>query len=416
MSLDNLRVKFFIRELLLFSLGSIKQKIINFWINRYYPQSVIFDKENHITCGYYDICPFDTAEKKILAIQVKANKNPINKIFETASIGYYRLDEQNRAFNKVGQTDTWNWQQGCRLRWFPNYENQYVFYNDLIGDHYGSKIQDIDNKELITLLDYPIYDLDSNGYFGLSLNFSRLQRLRPGYGYNNFIDETSNDISPKNDGIWLVDIKKNNAFLLYSLNEIASIQPHKSMQNAEHYFNHLSFNPSGTSFLFFHLWVDEIGKRYSRLFTSETQGDNLFLLNNDKPVSHYTWMSDEHLLVTTIFDKSRTRYNLYHRKNGYEYAIGINRLITDGHPTFIDHQTRLVTDTYPDKWRIQKLMIYDIEASNNRIIDMEYSPTNFTGEIRCDLHPRTSVSDNLLCIDVVKKNRRAIKIINISKR
>ena len=40
------------------------------------------------------------------------------------------------------------------------------------------------------LFQHPVYSVANNGKFALTLDFSRLHRLRPGYGYSNLPDET----------------------------------------------------------------------------------------------------------------------------------------------------------------------------------------------------------------------------------
>jgi hypothetical protein len=379
-----------------------------------YPQQTFFNKDLHTFCGYYDLNPFDKNEKKLLAIQVNAPLRTPD-LGTVADIGYYEFHQERPKFIKIGQTQTWNWQQGCRLQWYPSDNDKSIFYNVLFDNHYGAVVQDLMTGNLINTIDFPVYDLDSSGHFGLSLNFSRLQRLRLGYGYVNIPDATQQDLAPNEDGIWLVDINTNQASLLFSLAEVAVIEPHPDMTNAQHYFNHISFNPSGTRFLFFHLWLDQNNRRHSRLFTADTQGGRLTLLNNIGPVSHYTWLSDERLVITAPVSRDQWRYLLYHSVNGFESIIGNAQLTEDGHPTFIRDGRLMITDTYPDwNFREQKLLLYNSSTDKKTILSRFYSPPNFEGELRCDLHPRSSLSSHLVCVDVVENNKRAIRVLDIS--
>ena len=378
------------------------------------PKIIIEDKEDHITCGYYDITPFNKDETKLLATK-------FNHILRTpepgklAKVGYYILSKDHQEFIELGQTNTWNWQQGCRLQWYPSSNENRIFYNVLLEDHYGSVVQNLDTSVNSRTIDYPIYELGPFGKLGLTLNFSRLQRLRPGYGYVNLPDPSQHELAPRDDGIWLVDIENNQAKLLFSLAELAQKEQLPSMVDAQHYINHLSFNPSGTDFLFFHLWVEQNNHRHSRLFTATTDSDRLTLLNNAGPVSHYTWLSDEELVVTTRIAENQFRYIQYHCQNGFEGIIGNLQLTRDGHPTFVKDNKFLLTDTYPNRIREQELMVYNLVDDKITIVERFFSPRNFSSEVRCDLHPRPSPSSNLVCIDFVRKNRRALKIIDISK-
>ena len=77
--------------------------------------------------------------------------------------------------------------------------------------------------------------------------------MRPGYGYTEIIHSTYHQKEPEDDGIWLYDLKNKNKKFLFSISEISKIDRQGSMDGADHYFNHISFNPNGDRFLFLHL-------------------------------------------------------------------------------------------------------------------------------------------------------------------
>jgi len=378
------------------------------------PSCTLSEPGAHCFFGYYDISPFSASEQLLLATQTTtALRTP--RADDELAVGFYDLTAEKREFQKVGTTETWCWQQGCRLRWDPAAPDTRIIYNKMTDGQYGSVIQDIRTGQVEHKSSFSLYDLASDGEHGLTLNFSRLQRLRPGYGYVNLPDDSKFDYCPHDDGVWLVDLQNDQKKLLFSLLELAAISPHTSMKNSQHYVNHLSFNPSGREFLFLHLWVDENNRRYSRLFTSDQKAGRLNLLNNTGLVSHYTWLSDERLLIVTrVTSLGKLRYVLYHYINGFEGITGDDHLIGDGHPTFIGNGKQIVTDTYPDEFRNQNILLYNRETNTIRVIQRCYVPPEYTGEVRCDLHPRTSPSGKLLCADVVVDGRRAMQVFDIS--
>jgi hypothetical protein len=399
---------------ILYKLASLVIPIYQAYKSIHSPRRILSDKAVHIFFGYYDINPIDYTETRLLVLKIDAPlRTPEPGIF--ANVGYYRLQEEKPEFIPVGQTQTWNWQQGCRLQWYPSDVDLNIFYNVFCENHYSSVVQNLLTGNIIRIIDYPVYDLDLKGKFGLSLNFSRLQRLRPGYGYVNLPDTTEHALAPKNDGIWLVNFDENRTSLLFSIADVASIEPQYNMKNAQHYFNHISINPSGTDFLFFHLWLDGANHRHSRLFSANIRGDRITLLNKTGPVSHYTWLSDERMVVTTYNSQNQSRYFQYHYVNGFECIVGDKQLTEDGHPTYIMDGKMLITDTYPNNYREQKLLLFNTITNKTRVLDRVVSPPIFEGEIRCDLHPRPSTSSNLVCIDMVKNKYRAIKVIDLSK-
>jgi hypothetical protein len=377
--------------------------------------TTFFGKRQHTFFGYYDLSPFNQNGKRLLAMQLNTSLATPDKN-TVMNVGYFDIETNKPGFVVVGQTTTWCWQQGCRLQWYPSASEETIFYNTLSQNQYGAVIQEIKSGKIRHTIQHPIYDLCRNGNWGLSLNFSRLQRLRPGYGYVNLPDQSKTVYCPTNDGVWLIDIQKNKAHLLFSMSQLAKVSPHESMNGAQHYINHLSFNPSGRDFLFFHLWLDQNNRRYSRLFTADVQGNRLTLLNNIGHVSHYTWLTDERLVVTThVSPKRNLRYVLYHHTDGFEGIIGNQHLTTDGHPNFIRSGYLMITDTYPDEFRDQKLLVFNTEKDSLKVIERFNMPSEFTGEVRCDLHPRPSQTGNLICVDNVVKGLRVMTVIDISK-
>jgi hypothetical protein len=375
------------------------------------PTARIFSDTGHqVFFGYYDISPFSSDEKYLLAMQTppeNVTPGPETRL----SVGYYDLEEKNSPFFEVGSTETWCWQQGCRLRWHSEDDRMTVLYNRLVDGKYGCVVQDITSKKITRSFKRALYDVSGNKRWGLSLNFSRLHRLRPGYGYVNYPDETAGQLVPSTDGIWRIDMETGDEKLLFSVSEIASFEPIDGMENAEHYFNHILFNPSGSRFMFFHLWLNK-GKRFIRLITCDIEGNDRYALVNEGHVSHYIWKSDREILAYSTHADTGVNYHLYIDKTDKRKIIGKGILTRDGHPSFSPDGSLLLVDTYPDKYREQHLLVFRLDTE--KLLDLEtiYIPFQFKGELRCDLHPRWSPSGRYICFDFPQNDKRAICLID----
>ncbi len=378
------------------------------------PAVMIFsDVEHQVFFGYYDITPFSSNEKRLLAMRAPAENQPLGP--DTGLIiGYYDLNMEHSEFIEIGSTTTWCWQQGCRLRWHPESSNGTVIYNKMVEGRYGSVVQDIESKKIIRSYERPLYDVSKNGKWGLSLNFSRLHRLRPGYGYVNLPDETEGQSSPETDGIWRSDMETGEEKFLFSVAEIASYEPLESMDNAEHYFNHILFNVDGNRFMFFHLWMKE-GKRYIRLITCDIDGNDRYALVNEGHVSHYTWKSDRELLAFSTHADTGVNYHLYEDKTDNREIIGESILTADGHPSYSPVGSLILTDTYPDKYGDQHLLLYDPANKKLSSIGSFFLPFKFKGEFRCDFHPRWSPSGRFICFDSAHEGKRSMYLIDMKE-
>jgi hypothetical protein len=368
-----------------------------------------FDRRNHVFFGYYDVSPFSHDEKLLLAMHVPHKNIPLRSPLEIA-VGYYDLTEKNSLCVEIGKTSTWCWQQGCRLQWFPETSDSEILYNRIVDGKYGCVIQDIRSKKIIRSLQRPIYTVSRDGRWGLSLNFSRLHRLRPGYGYTHFPDETEGQRAPGDDGIWRIDMNSGGEEFLFSIEEITAFDPLESMNGAEHYFNHILFNPAGTRFMFFHIWLKD-GKRFVRLITCNPDGNERYALVNEGHVSHYTWKSNNELLAYSTHKDTGTNYHLYRDETGEREIVGEGVLTGDGHPSYSPDASLLLTDTYHDKYREQHVLIYRLENEELVSLGSFYGPPEFRGEVRCDLHPRWSPSGKYICIDTPYKGKRAMFLI-----
>jgi hypothetical protein len=361
----------------------------------------------HTFFGYYDKTPFSADNSRVLALVAPRQRKVLRN--EAVSLGYF--DRSIGTFYPVSRTSTWNWQQGCRLQWFPQDGDKLILFNKLVSDGYGACVQDVETKEIIKIYRYPIYETDRQGTWALTLNFSRLHRLRPGYGYALLLDPTQGELAPREDGVWRLNLTTGEAELIFSLEQLAALDPVASMKGADHYVNHLAFNPSGKRFMCFHLWMVQ-GRRRGRLITSDLHGRQIRVLTDSGIVSHYAWKSDDELLITFSDEDGGMGYYLVSDGDKDKVAVGPGVLTVDGHPSYSPDGRFLLTDTYPDRYGERRLLLYAIEGN---LIELGrfFSPICLRGEVRCDLHPRWDRTGRLICLDSAHEGRRALYVADV---
>ncbi len=363
----------------------------------------------HLFFGYYDVPQFSYDENLLLASAAPLmNTTPAPD--DRLRLGFFDLFEKKPEFKEFGSTNTWCWQQGCRLQWYPYDGKDTVIYNKLVNDQYGCVIQDILKGKTLRSFSRPIYALSRDGKWGLSLDFSRLQRLRPGYGYNTLPDFSVGKKEPTEDGIWRINMETGEERLLFSVNDISSFEQNEPIKENEHYFNHLLFNFNGDRFMFFHIMQMPTGKRNIRMLTSDINGENIRLINGSGHSSHYCWKNNDILLCYSTIDGKGTGYYLYEDGLGSVQIVGAHELTEDGHPSFIPGKEEIITDTYPDKYGESSLLLYQLSNESISVLAKEFLPTKFRNETRCDLHPRVAPSGEFISIDCILDSKRAIKV------
>ena len=96
-----------------------------------------------------------------------------------------------------------------------------------------------------------------------------------------------------------------------------------------------------------------------------------------------------------------------------EYKHMWPSLIMDGHPTYSYDGKYVVTDTYPDRRRIQS--IYVMDGKKVKKVAKVFSPFKYGGDVRCDLHPRWSKDGKQICFDGSFDGKRGIYAVDTSR-
>ena len=387
---------------------TIKHNYIKSYVNNDIIDGIneIYFKNKHAFCGYYDLDPIN--DNKILVhILPKKRKYSYKTEIE---IGYYNLD--SKEYKKVTDSKAWSWQQGTRARWTT--EENCIYYNDVNGEEYCTRKLNIKNNQIVETIPMALYDISNNEEYGISVNFSRIQRLRPGYGYKYFKDVTVNEKAPKDDGLFKVNLKTYEKELIISLEKLA--EKNDSELKYDHYINHVSISPSGKYIMFFHIYLRKGERHKTELCIIQENGENLRIIEQEKVVSHYTWKNDEEILVTVIDTKdNKCNYRIYNALNkefkDIEKKYGLDE---DGHPTYYVEDT-IITDTYPNNYCMQTLLKYNISTNEKIILSNTYSNPLMYDEQRCDLHPKLSESKKISIDTTMKNNIRGVVIYTLKK-
>lgn len=374
----------------------------------------ILTNDNHPTFfGYHDKTPFSLDNTKVLANSVAVDDKKLSNEGSLMDLGYFEKvgdDKFSTNFVKFSETSAWSWQQGCMLQWNPKNPNLEVVYNRVFDNHYGSVIFDIENRKIVREFSFPIYSIAPNGKYASSLNFSRLSRIRNGYGYRNLPDSTKDQVAPENDGVIIYDFTTSDQVAMIPLSDLAE----NTLKVKDHYINHITFSPDGKHFGFFHFYSDKYSKRIIRFYLYNIETKELKLLEAFRTTSHYCWRNN-HQIITTEHGPGGCLYYLYDIQTKTKTAIDIPN-IGDLHPmTHPSDETKIVADSKPDRWGNQQLFIFDIETGQHSHVGSFNTPKEYHGSVRCDLHPRWDRKGEYIAVDSTETGKRSLILTRISK-
>lgn len=390
-------------------LNYIKYKTDYTFISEYKIKCISLNEDESFF-GYYDKSPLNLTNEYIIFQSTNSDTKKLPDNNSPVDLVLYNL--RNETCEVIDNVTTYNWQQGSKLMWLN--EKKIIYNNfDEESKEYISKIYDIERKEY-TVIDMPIYDCYRDAY-ALSVNFDRLNLLRPDYGYRNKKNIIINWDNHVNDGIIFIDLKNNSHELLVTFEDSINVHHKDSMIGARHKFNHLSISPNGKKFMFLHRWFVE-KRKFDRLMIADIDGSNLKCVSDDDMVSHCFWHGNSKIF-SFLRDKTYgDKYYMVDIETSEKTVIGEGIIdnLGDGHPNIYGND--IIFDTYPNKARMKELYKFNLTTTSLEKIGEFFESFDFYGETRCDLHPRFSYDGKKVFIDSVHENKRHLYMIALEDK
>jgi len=382
----------------------------------YPPARVITRGPKHHWFGYYDKLQFDPTGRYVLGMEVDfEHRSPRGD--DVIKIGMVDLHDDDRWI-ELGESRSWCWQQGCMLQWLPGSATK-ILWNDRQDDHFVCHILDVESRQRRTI-PHAVYSVSPDGKSAVAPDFSRINDVRPGYGYAGLADPYADDLAPIDSGIFHVNLVSGESKLIISLANVArmGIVP-KAELGIKHYFNHLLFSPDGARFIALHRWRYANGKRLTRLITANPAGGGIRFVIPNGYASHFIWRDPQYILSQSrrwLDHDPWSNFLFEDKEGGVVEHVGQGVLDVGGHLTYLPGNEWILNDTYPQgEERLQTPHLYHI-ATNRRIdLGRFHLPAAYTGEWRVDTHPRYSPDGRFVCIDSPHGNEgRQLHLIDIS--
>lgn len=386
------------------------------------PYRVITGGPEHHWFGYYDKLQFDPGGRYVLSMQVDfEGRSP--RADDTIRVGMVDLQEGDK-WTGLGTSVAWSWQQGCMLQFIPGSPSE-VIWNDRQDGKFVSHIKDVFTGEQRTL-PFPVYALSPDGVHAVSVDFERINDLRPGYGYAGNPDPNRDESAPKDAGIYKCNLKTGEKKLIISIDRMRALaepsDEHPSwsdLYKEMNWFNHLLFNTDGSRFVFLHRWKSRsksaVGGFATLMYSSDMEGRDIRLVDGSGYTSHFIWRDNEHLTMWTRY-KDQSGFFLFKDDDSQQaFQIGEGVMVRNGHNTYLPGNRWILNDTYPDGERMQEVYLFQVPAGKKVSLGKFFLPPKYKGEWRCDTHPRYSPDGTRVVIDCpVGEQGRQLVLMDIS--
>lgn len=365
----------------------------------------------HCFFGYYDIPAVSAESGACLCHRVPfIDRRPAAG--DVAEVGYCeRRGNGWGAFRRIGETRTWNFQQGSMLQWLGA-DHRRIFWNDSEGESGAvGKVYSV-MEGSVRLLDRPLATVSRDGRRGLSISFGRLSAFRPGYGYIAVADPCADELEPEADGVWLVDVETGNSELVLSLSEIGRcMRGYGYAGGSKLLLNHITLNPSGTRFLALVRYFQNSGPRrwVTFAFTARWDGSDFRPLFLPGHVSHYWWNDDDCLTIWCDGPQGIQLYTVDTREFPAKMeTIDTEFFCADGHCSISPDGRNLLYDSYPKTDGLRHLYLYDLNARSGALVGQFRNLAVADRELRCDLHPRWNPDSSGFTFDSGHEGFRAV--------
>lgn len=410
--------------------------------------------------GYYNYDTLNYDQSKMLCNRAKFDGVAPEKGM-TIELGYYELN--TGEWHHIGESDSFNWQQGSMLQWMPGNGNENkVIYNRSKNGRLISTIYDIMSGKSRDL-DWPIYAITPDGRKAITLNFERSYWCRA-YHYQSVINPKYDVRVAEDDGIFEINIENNTLKRIIAIQDIIKLQNDPNSDKQKHWLEHIMLSKNGSKMVFLHRYSPEYNTfQYQTVMClADVSGNNLQVITDENKYdwSHFGWQGDDGFVMYTVDNNrlgsayknigrsanskmslkavvfslavklknllpvsirqklkgGRAYYQYYHLQDDGVFTMTERweqaYFNIDGHPSFTNDGKYMITDSYPDAHNMQRLIVFDTASKKGIIVGKFYAGLN-KNPASCDLHPKLCRNNNYLVIDTAYTGKHRMIVFKI---
>lgn len=345
--------------------------------------------------GFHDKTPWSPDGTRVLAHAVPdRDTGPCEGPLEVGILDPWRPG----TFRTVASTHAWNWQQGAELQWRGSTGE--ILFNEAGGPS-GARAAIVDAEgTVLATLPHAASAVSRDGRLAASIDFGRLSVGMPGYGY-----ASARDAAASLCELRVMDLVREETRVVFSDSANAG--------GGYRFTSHTAFSPDDRWIAFYVRTRMPRGRLKTELWLADPDGAERRRIEV-ADCSHYAWCDGERLLAYCRPEPgSRWGYCLVDVESGSVTRLSWLKDLPDGHPGSCAVHGLVVSDTYPDRRRLQRLLLLDLTRRTTAELARVRIPMRFRGEDRCDFHPRWSRDGGAICFDSAHTGRRSLCVLAV---
>ncbi|WP_347330097.1 hypothetical protein [Marinimicrobium locisalis] len=343
--------------------------------------------------GFHNLCPWSKDNKYLLTHRFQTPDDRLPEKGQKIEVGVF-FGENHQSYRKITETNVWNWQQGAMLQWLGG--GHRLILNDWKEGRHCARVLDV-SGEGVGEFATPVSAAAPDGSSFVSFCFDSLSEGLHGYGYA--YRATPGRRKNLGDRLLHIDCATGEIDTLVTIGDVLKLSPRKLPAEAFHFFSHCLYSPSGKFLMFFHRWKSNTSDLGTQVVIYDFEAGRAHVLPLGEFVSHASWHTDRYAFLYAENTEGVRGYFLVDCLLDNARPMAFEGLGCDGHPQVLAQSPRAVTDTYPDRFRMQKLYVMDLERSACELLLSLKIPFRFRDAVRCDFHPRWDRSGQYISFD-----------------
>ncbi|GAG53746.1 unnamed protein product [marine sediment metagenome] len=186
------------------------------------------------------------------------------------------------------------------------------------------------------------------------------------------------------------------------------------IEDERSFISHVAFNEGGAKIAFLRRNKRPGRRLLSALYILDRKSGVVKRIPFIDMVSHYCWIGDRNILAYAN-DEDGQGFFVADVESGTLEAVSKELGTVDGHPHSDRLGRRILVDSYPDKFRLQRLSIWDWDSKKRIDLAHLFSPMRFWGRFRVDLHPRIREDGAYACIDCSMNGVRSLATVSLGR-
>lgn len=151
------------------------------------------------------------------------------------------------------------------------------------------------------------------------------------------------------------------------------------------------------------------------MYSSDLTAKDIRLVDGSGYTSHFIWRDPDQLAMWTRYVDKPGFYLFKDDASGTAVQLGEGIMTRNGHNTYLPGNQWILNHTYPDRDRMQAVYLFHIPSGKRSPLGDFFLPSEYSGEWRCDTHPRFSPDGNRVVIDCpVGEQGRQLVLMDIS--